>query len=204
MPRHGEETRRRIIDTAYEVFYKGGFARAGVDTIADAAGITKRTLYYHFDSKDALLAAVLEAQHGLVLTRIQRWAKQARGNPAKVVEILFAEFKAWAKRPGWQGSGFTRATMELADMPGHPARAAASRHKAAVEDWLAEQFAQGAIRGPRDLARQIMLLIEGCHSLILIHGDPSYADAASAAGRLLVERYRGSRASKGSRSSITQ
>ncbi|MGC2321031.1 MAG: TetR/AcrR family transcriptional regulator [Terriglobales bacterium] len=190
MPRHGEETRRKIIDTAYEVFYKGGFARAGVDAIADAAGITKRTLYYHFDSKDALLAAVLEAQHGLVLTRIQRWARQARGNPVKVVEILFAEFKAWAKRPGWQGSGFTRATMELADMPGHPARAAASRHKAAVEDWLAGQFADGGIRGSRELARQVMLLIEGCHSLVLIHGDISYVDTASATARLLVRRRR--------------
>jgi AcrR family transcriptional regulator len=196
MPRHGEETRRKIIDTAYEVFYKGGFARASVDAIADAAGITKRTLYYHFASKDALLAAVLDAQHELVLSRIQRWARQAHGDPAKVVEILFAEFKAWAKRPGWQGSGFTRATMELADMPGHPARAAAHRHKAAVEDWLAEQFAQGGIPGPRDLARQIMLLIEGCHSLILIHGDPSYADTACAAGRALVGQYRGRSASR--------
>jgi len=41
MPRHGEETRRKIIDTAYEVFYKGGFARAGVDAIADAAGMSR-------------------------------------------------------------------------------------------------------------------------------------------------------------------
>ena len=188
MPRHGGETRRRIIDTAYEVFYKGGFARAGVDAIAEAAGITKRTLYYHFESKDALLAAVLDAQHELVLSRIQRWAKQAHGDPAKVVQILFAEFKAWAKKPGWQGSGFTRATMELADMPGHPARAAASRHKAAVEGWLAGQFADGGIRGSRELARQVMLLIEGCHSLVLIHGDIRYVDTASAAARLLVSR----------------
>jgi len=190
MPRHGEETRRKIIDTAYEVFYKGGFARAGVDAIAEAAGITKRTLYYHFDSKDALLAAVLDAQHELVLSRIQRWAKRAHGDPAKAVEILFAEFKAWAKRPGWQGSGFTRATMELADLPGHPARAAASRHKAAVEDWLAGQFADGGIRASRELARQVMLLIEGCHSLVLIHGDVSYVDTASATARLLVRRRR--------------
>jgi AcrR family transcriptional regulator len=190
MPRHGEETRRKIIDTAYKVFYKAGFARAGVDAIAEAAGITKRTLYYHFDSKDALLAAVLHAQHELVLSRIQRWAKQAHGNPAEVVEILFAEFKAWAKPPGWQGSGFTRATMELTDMPGHPARSSASRHKAAVEGWLAGQFADGGIRGSREVAGQVMLLIEGCHSLVLIHGDISYVDTASATARLLVRRRR--------------
>ena len=190
MPREGEQTRRRIIDAAYEVFYKAGFARASVDAIAEAAGVTKRTLYYHFDSKDALIAAVLDAQHELVLARIQRWAKQVHGDPAKLVEVLFAEFKTWAKKPGWQGSGFTRATIELADMPGHPARAAAHRHKAAVEDWLAGQFADGGIRGSRELARQVMLLIEGCHSLVLIHGDTSYTDSASLAARLLVRRYR--------------
>lgn len=191
MPKTGGETRRRIIDTAYEIFYKGGFARAGVDAIAEAAGVTKRTLYYHFDSKDVLLAAVLDAQHQLVLARIQRWARRASGNPQKMVEILFDEFKTWARKSGWQGSGFTRAAMELADLPGHPARRAASRHKAAVEDWLAGEFAAEDIQGSGELARQIMLLIEGCHSLVLIHGDTSYIDAASTTARLLVSRSRG-------------
>jgi AcrR family transcriptional regulator len=193
MPRQGRQTRSRIIDAAYEVFYKEGFGRAGVDAIAEAAGVTKRTLYYHFDSKDALLAAVMDVQHDLVLARVQRWAKRASGDPTVMVKILFDEFAAWAQKPGWQGSGFTRAAMELADLPGHPARAVARRHKAAVEDWLATQFAQKGIGSPRPLARQVMLLIEGCHSLVLIHGDTSYADAAAAAARLLVDRYRSHR-----------
>jgi AcrR family transcriptional regulator len=190
MAKQAEKTRRRILDAAYGLFYKGGFARAGVDAIAEAAGVTKRTLYYHFHSKDELLAAVLDAQHELVLTRIQRWAQRARGDPRTLVEILFAEYAAWAKKPGFQGSGFTRAAMELADLPGHPARTAARRHKAAVEGWLAEQFAQNGIGPSRDLARDVMLLIEGCHSLILIHGDTSYAEAATAVARVLVERFR--------------
>ena len=190
MPRPARETKRRIIDAAYQLFYNGGFARVGVDDIAEAAGVTKRTLYYHFDSKDALVAAVLEVQNALMLTRIQRWARHASGNPATVVEKLFAEFAAWARRPGWRGSGFTRAAMEFAHLPGHPARVAARRHKAAVESWLAEELDGNRTGAARQLARQIMLLIEGCHSLILIHGDASYADAAAEAARLLVHRHR--------------
>jgi AcrR family transcriptional regulator len=196
MPGPVRETKRRIIDAAYELFYKGGFARAGVDNIAEAAGVTKRTLYYHFDSKDALVAAVLEVQNELMLTRIQRWAQRASGDPATVVENLFAEFAAWARQPGWRGSGFTRAAMEFAHLPGHPARVAARRHKAAVESWLTGQFGQNRTGAARHLARQIMLLIEGCHSLILIHGDASYADAAAEAARVLVERHRSHRAAK--------
>jgi AcrR family transcriptional regulator len=189
MPGPVRETKRRIIDAAYELFYKGGFARVGVDDIAEAAGVTKRTLYYHFDSKDALVAAVLEVQNALMLTRIQRWARRASGDSATVVENLFAEFAAWARRPGWRGSGFTRAAMEFAHLPGHPARVAARRHKAAVESWLAEELGGNRTGAARQLARQIMLLIEGCHSLILIHGDASYADAAAEAARVLVKRH---------------
>jgi len=193
MAEDGEATRRRIVDAAYEFFYRCGFGRAGVDAIAEAARVTKRTLYHYFDSKDALLAAVLEDQHELMLERLRRWAKPG-ADPSAMVELLFAELKQWAMQPGWLGSGFSRATMELADLPGHPARTAARRHKVAVEGFLCEQFARGELSGAHVLARQIMLLIEGCMLLILIHGDPTYADAASAAAQGLVERYRQSAA----------
>jgi hypothetical protein len=60
--------------------------------------------------------------------------------------------------------------MELADMPGHPARLATSRHKAAVEQWLTAQFTAKQVHKPAVLARQVVLLMEGCQSLALIHG----------------------------------
>jgi AcrR family transcriptional regulator len=53
------ETRQHIVDAAYESFWRAGFARTNVDGIAARAGVTKRTLYSHFRSKDDLLAAVL-------------------------------------------------------------------------------------------------------------------------------------------------
>jgi len=184
----GVQTRSRIIDAAYRVFYRDGFYRAGVDAIAEAAQVTKRTLYYHFDSKDSLLAAVLADQNDLALTRIRRWADKASGEPVRIVGILFAELEAWAKQPGWTGTGFTRVAMELADMPGHPARLAASRHKAAVERWLIAQFTAKKVRKPAVLARQVVLLIEGCQSLALIHGNVKYIKAAGETARLLIEQ----------------
>jgi AcrR family transcriptional regulator len=187
MALRGGQTRSRIIDAAYRVFYKDGYFRAGVDAIAEAAHVTKRTLYYHFDSKDSLLAAVLANQNDLALARIRRCTEKARGEPAEIVAILFAEFEVWAKRSGWTGTGFTRVAMELADMPGHPARVTARRHKAAFEKWLATQFAAKQFHKPAVLARQIVLLIEGCNSLALIHGDVSYIKAASETARSLIK-----------------
>ena len=186
MPRTPRNTKQRIVDTAYRVFYKEGFNRARLDVIAETAGVSKRTLYYHFTSKDALLAAVLDAQHELALARFQNWLDPDIDNPAEIVRVLFKEFAAWTRSPAWQGSGFTRSVMELADLPGHPSRAAARRHKAAVETWLAERLSGTSLANANQIARQIVLLLEGCHALILIHGDQAYATAAAEAAQLLV------------------
>lgn len=187
MVRQASETKRRIVEVAYEQFYSVGFMRAGVDAIAEAACVTKRTLYYHFESKDGLVAAVLEAQHQLAFERIQRWARKVSGSAGDMVESLFAEFGRWARKPTWRGSGFTRIAMELADLPGHPARGIAKRHKAAVESILVGKLMEAGVAHPQEAARQVMLLVEGSMALVLIHGDTAYAKAASAAARRLVE-----------------
>lgn len=186
MARPAKNTRERILAAAYGLLYREGFARVSVDAIAAAAGLTKRTLYYHFESKDALVAAVLEAQHGRALERIQSWASGAPDDPDELVEALFGKLAAWAGEAQWAGSGFTRIAMELADLPGHPARVAARQHKAAVEAWLATRLGAMNVGAPRETARGLMLLVEGCLSLILIHGDTSYAGAAAGAAKRLL------------------
>jgi AcrR family transcriptional regulator len=186
MARSAAATRRRILETAYGLFYRSGFARVGVDLVAERAGITKRTLYYHFASKDDLLAAVLEQQHELSIARIRQWGERLPRDPAAMVEALFADLGAWSRRRGWAGAGFTRLVMELADLPGHPARAAAGRHKRAVEMWMTEQLADRGVADPEVRSRELALLLEGAMALILIHRDPGIAAAAGAAARRLL------------------
>ncbi|MCB1907160.1 MAG: TetR/AcrR family transcriptional regulator, partial [Rhodocyclaceae bacterium] len=191
-----DETRGRIVDAAYQRFYQGGFARVGVDAIADAAGITKRTLYQHFESKDALIAAVMDAQHELMLARIRAWSEGTGGTLDEVVDALFGGLQQWASTPGWRGSGFTRAAIEFSDSPGHPARRAAHRHKVAVEDELCRALLDAGLEAPATLARQLMVLIEGCQLLVLIHGQHGYIEAAARAAADLV-RARSVRAALG-------
>jgi len=186
MPRSAIKTKRRILDAAYELFYRKGFSRVGVDEIAAASGVTKRSLYYHFKSKDELLASVLELQHELSLARIRKYEDRYKGDPAEILAVLFDELAKWSTKSGWTGPGFTRMVMELADMPGHPARAVARRHKAEVERWYAEVLAKAKAKSPLECARQVALLTEGAAALILIHGDRSYADTAARAAKLLV------------------
>ena len=188
MPRSAKSTKGRILASAYKLFYKDGFSRVSMDDIAASAEVTKRTLYNHFDSKDSLAAAVLEDQHLHALARIQEWGRCAAECPKDYLAAIFAELEAWARKPRWHGSGFTRLTMELADLPGHPVRRAAHHHKAAVEAWLAEDLARLGVGEAEALAREVMLLIEGALSLALIHSDGSYVVAAGEAARRLLSQ----------------
>jgi AcrR family transcriptional regulator len=195
MTKSADTTKERILQAAYELFYQKGFARVGVDLIAEKAGVTKRTLYNHFKSKDHLLADVVRFHHELALTRIQRWGNKLADELHPMLDSLFSQLADWAAKPRWAGTGFTRIVMELADLPGHPARAIASGHKTAVEKWLASEFAARKVVSPDQCARRVALLIEGCMTLMLIHGDRHYAQAAAEAAKLLVAGPRKGRVS---------
>ncbi len=190
MPRSSAETRKRILDAAYRLFRRQGYSRVSMDSIAGATRVTKRTLYYHFQSKDQLLAEVLEAQHNLALAAFRTFGDRLTGSAEAIVENLFRELAVWADKPRWAGSGFTRLVIELADLPGLPARLIARRHKALLEGHLAELLARSGVGRAKEVAREIWLLSEGAISLILVHGDRSYAEAAARAAKRLLRSRR--------------
>ena len=189
MPRSRDTTRLRILQAAYELFRRRGFTRVNVDEIAAAADVTKRTLYSHFESKDALLADVLRAQHAQMFSAFQTIDKKLSGTPESIIDTFFRELDSWSAKPRWAGSGFTRLAVELADLPGHPARKAAKEHKAVMEAHLADELSNAGVHKSEALARELWLLAEGAMVLILIHSDRSYARAAAEAGKKLFARH---------------
>jgi AcrR family transcriptional regulator len=189
VPRSAEQTRGRVLEAAYELFRRQGYNRVTMDDIAKAAELTKRTLYHHFKSKDQLLADVLESQHHLALQAFRTFGDNLSGSAETIVEAMFQDLAVWADRPRWAGSGFTRLVIELADLPGHPARLIARRHKAQLEKCFAELLARSGVGRPNELARAVWLLSEGAVSLILVHGDRGYSAAASEAAITLVRHH---------------
>jgi AcrR family transcriptional regulator len=186
MRRSRLETRRRILDAAYGLFWRQGFLRVGMDAIAARAGVTKRTLYQHFSSKDDLIKSALSFSSEFALNRLRQFRRPA--DIDKFIQSYFGELSEWAAKPRWSGGGFTRVVVELADLRGHPARGIARQHKSAVEQWLAEAIAAARVSSAQQRAREIMLLAEGAMILMLIHGDRAYASAATSAAQALVRR----------------
>ncbi len=185
-------TRAAILDAAYVLFRRSGYARASLDEIARQAGVTKRTVYYHFESKDHLVGALLAEQAARALAAWRTYGDGLAGSPEEIVDRLFEGLVEWSSRPHWSGSGFTRLAVELADMPGHPARRIASEHKAALETMLADTMRRAGLDDAAARTREIHLLVEGAMVLTLIHADPAYAAAAAAAARRLVAAPAGS------------
>jgi len=189
MPRSGKQTRERILEGAYRQFRQKGYTRVSMDEIAAATKVTKRTLYYHFESKDALLGSVLDTQHELAVAAFETFGKGLSGSPFEIIEALFEDLAVWADTPRWAGSGFTRLVVELADLPGHPARRIARRHKALLEAQFVEVLRRAGVTQPRRRGREIWLLSEGAISLMLVHGDRRYALAAAIAAKKLLKAH---------------
>lgn len=188
MPRDATQTRARIVDAASRLFYADGVRAVSVDAVAEKAGITKRTLYAHFASKDDLVAAYLEGRDQPNLALFARWYDDAGGGPADRVAAIFANLARSARHPKWRGCGFLRTTAELAAMPGHPAVRIGQAHKKRFETWLASRFADAGLGDPAALSRQVVVLMDGAFSTMLLHRDTAYAEAAGDAARTLVLR----------------
>ncbi|WDZ75411.1 helix-turn-helix domain containing protein [Ensifer adhaerens] len=182
-----KSTRDTIVAAAAKLFYAEGIRAVSVDAVAEEAGVTKRTLYYHFESKDELIAAYLEGRDQPNLKLFRKWYGEAEGDLPIKVEAMFVNLARAARHPKWKGCGFLRTSAELANMPGHPAIRIGAAHKKKFEAWMAETFAEAGASEPATLAKQILLLLDGSFAVVLLHRDASYMEMAGKAAATLVQ-----------------
>ncbi|MEU5881302.1 TetR/AcrR family transcriptional regulator [Spirillospora sp. NPDC047279] len=101
------DKRAAILDAAYTVFAREGYAQAGVDVIAAEAGVAKATVYNHFGDKETLLRAAFEAVAADALARNMAAVERLAG-PGDLRTILeevgydlircYCDAKSWALR----------------------------------------------------------------------------------------------------------
>jgi AcrR family transcriptional regulator len=181
-----KSTRERIVAAASRLFYNDGIGRVSVDAIAEAAGITKRSLYYHFKSKDDLVTAYLDYRDLPNLQAFQRWYEEAEGSTADRIAAIFDRLETAAKHPKWKGCGFLRTASELINMPGHPALKRGVAHKKRIESWFAECLSAEGIADAQGVALQLRILLDGAFAVVTLDRDPGYMSAAGRAARVLV------------------
>ena len=178
MPSPGGTTmKERILETADRLFYLQGIRAIGVDTIAAEVGISKRTLYNHFPSKDALIAAYLA----------RRFVKPRPSDKPPVEQIL-ATFDSLERRfasRDFRGCPFVNAVAELGAQDKSVKKTAVA-FKESRRLWFRDLLRQLEVADPEGLATQLTLLVDGSIAQDLVRDDPATARAAKDAARVLL------------------
>ncbi len=171
------DMKERILETADRLFYLQGIRAIGVDTIAAEIGISKRTLYNHFPSKDALIAAYLD-----------RRFVQARPSDKPPLEQILATFNSLERRfsaKDFRGCPFVNAVAELGPKD-RAVKKIAIAFKESRRQWFRARLEEIGIAEADALATQLQLLVDGSIALDLVRDDPAMARAAKEAAKALL------------------
>jgi AcrR family transcriptional regulator len=171
------DMKERILQIADRLFYLQGIRAIGVDTIAAEIGISKRTLYNHFPSKDALISAYL----------MRRFVK-ARPSDKSPVEQILGTFDSLERRfsaRDFRGCPFVNAVAELGPQD-KAVKKIAVAFKESRRLWFRDLLNQLGVADAEGLATQLTLLVDGAIAQDLVRDDPAMARMAKQAARVLL------------------
>jgi AcrR family transcriptional regulator len=171
------DMKERILQTADRLFYLQGIRAIGVDTIAAEIGISKRTLYNHFPSKDALILAYLG-----------RRLVQPRASDESPLEQILGTFDSLERRfaaKDFRGCPFVNAVAELGPKD-KAVKKIATAFKESRRLWFRDLLIELGVADPEALATQLTLLVDGAIAQDLVRDDPAMARAAKVAATALL------------------
>ncbi|MFJ2240701.1 TetR/AcrR family transcriptional regulator [Streptomyces sp. NPDC087859] len=164
---------RRVLEAAERLFYERGIHAVGVDLIADEAGVTKKTLYDRFGSKEQIVVEYLADRDDRWRAFLAQHLDAAQPASAARVLAVFDASRAWSAQHSPKGCSMVNAHAEISD-PAHPAYAIITGQK----QWMLALFTDlaGDISpdGAEHLGRTLMLLHEGA---LVAHGLNILPDA---------------------------
>jgi AcrR family transcriptional regulator len=174
-----------IAAVAAAQFHEHGITSTGVDALARAAGISKKTLYERFGSKESLIVAAYESLDHPVYEMFTRPAEAATGDPRGRLDALFGVLEHAVRMPEFRGCPFSNAAAELAD-PAHPAHRVVRRHKERLRRWTVRQLRDAGAASPERVSRQLMVLWAGAQSQALVQRSAAPVRDARALARTVV------------------
>ena len=186
MPRHESgATRRRAVDAARRLFYERGFLAVSMDEVAREAGVSKVTVYSHFQSKDALAAAALAEEGVEVVAALREMMDAAGSDPRDRVLAVFDCIAAEAGADGYRGCAFLNASAQAA-RANHPVHDRLRAHKGEVRALFRDEAAAAGHPDPDKAADELALLQNGALAVSGALRDPGpVAVARRLAARVL-------------------
>lgn len=184
------DTRAAIVEAADRLFYETGFASTSFADIAAAVKLSRGNFYYHFKSKDEILAAVIALRLERTEKLLAQWEDEGDDAEARILSfigILIAN-RAKIMRFGCPVGTLCNELVKL----DHAAGADAARLFTLFRDWLARQF-RTLGHSEDEAARLAMHLLarsQGVATLASSIGDEAFIDAEVAEMRSFVAAHR--------------
>ncbi|MER5437969.1 helix-turn-helix domain-containing protein [Streptomyces sp. NPDC002790] len=171
---------RKVLETASRLFYERGIHAVGVDLIAAESGVTKKTLYDRFGSKEQIVVDYLATRDARWRAYLAHHHEDAELSPTDRVLAVFDASQEWMSANSGKGCSMVNAHAEISD-PAHPAYAVITGQKR----WMLELFTRLASDvapdTARELGRSLMLLHEGA---LVSDGLDVFPDAFGRARRM--------------------
>ncbi|GGO98621.1 TetR family transcriptional regulator [Stakelama pacifica] len=167
-----------ILSAAEKLLDRNGFSATSIDRLTDAAGVSSRTFYKHVGSRQALIAAILDARAKRFLAAMPRTGTDA----------LFAALGDWFETQGANGCFFLRAAREIGEGDAR-AQTRLTAQKQQTLDLIGDCVASDLGRRDDALAGQILILFEGATHAAVYRGRAAVADARAAAATLLAAAH---------------
>ena len=178
------DVQEKLLRATEHLIYGGGIHATGMDQIVKTSGVARKSIYKHYGTKEALVAAALQA-------RDERWMQWFIGatttapTPRARLMSIFDALRAWFASEGFRGCAFINAAGEVGDADS-PIRQVARLHKARLLAHVTLLARDAGLAQAEESARQLLVLIDGAIAVATVTGDPSITDSAERAAAALL------------------
>ena len=181
---HAVRSEDPVLRAAAELFYARGIAAVSVQDIRSRAGVSLKSMYATYPSKEELVVAYLRRTHEVWMRELRAAIDAAApgGGPShrqERIAAIFSWLEAWFTAPDFAGCGIANTRGRAI---GERSREVVREHVSQLEQLCVE------VAGEEDSGRTLLLLVEGAIATAAATGDAGFAIVAHQAARASVLR----------------
>lgn len=164
----------KILQTARRSFCQAGIHATGIARIIEESGVSRRSLYTHYGSKENLLKAVFETEANMWFHWFDSDLSQMERSADERILALFDLMQEWFRRDDFFGCVFINAVAEH-EKSNSWIQEIANAHRDKITARLVAMVTESGARDPESVTEKLNLLIDGTIVAAMVTGDGKIA-----------------------------
>ena len=177
--------RDHLINTAITLFCERGYHATGIDLLLETAGVSKKTMYQHFRSKEELIYAALRQYDGVFRNNFMKAVEEAGETPQEKLVAIFDVAENWFGENNFFGCMFINAIGEYSEKKS-PVREISKQFKQLMWSYVADLAKDAGAKNYQELADELCLLLEGAIVTAQVSDKPQAAKTAKKIAQNLI------------------